>query len=168
VAIVRSELPRLADVGLCRPGEGDMATHGHPGKLSWLVAENLPASPWPPFSTERGGPADASGVTVFPGVGNLEIVLPTTGPVELVEVVARVLRGVAAAGALLLVPPESAHFLSRHGWDAARLADELGSRGVTPPLLLVTGGTGIKATLVPAWGGPCEPVTRWLDEPGAP
>ena len=35
----------LSDVGLCRPGVGDMATHGHPGKFTWLVAENQHGQP---------------------------------------------------------------------------------------------------------------------------
>ncbi|MPY95977.1 MAG: hypothetical protein GEV08_23840, partial [Acidimicrobiia bacterium] len=110
----------LADVGLCRPGEGDMATHGHPGKYTWLVAENQQASPWEPLSVERGMAEGASAVTVFPGVGNVEVVLPATTPDDVVDrfagVLAGVLAGSGAARSLVLVPPESADLLARSGW----------------------------------------------------
>ena len=154
----------LADVGLCRPGEGDMATHGHPGKISWLVAENQPVSPWEPLSTLLGAEPCAGGVTVFAGVGNVEVVLPTTTAKALIARLAQVLAGLAAPAGVLLLPPESAQFLHRHGVGRHDLAGELEASGVGSPLTVVTGGTGIKATVIPGWGGPTEPVTRWLQD----
>jgi hypothetical protein len=150
----------LSGVGLCRPGEGDMATHGHPGKYTWLVAENQRASPWLPLSVDRGMAEDASGVTVFPGVGNVEVVLPTTTPEEVVDRFARVLGGLGAARSLVLVPPESADLLARSGWARRDLEAALDARGCGRPILVVTGGAGIKATVVPGWGGPSGAVTR--------
>ncbi len=44
----------LQNVGGARPGKEDRATHGHPGKYSYCLAENEAASPWEPLSTERG------------------------------------------------------------------------------------------------------------------
>ncbi|HEY7436144.1 MAG TPA: hypothetical protein VIE41_13475 [Methylomirabilota bacterium] len=54
----------LQNTGGARPGSEDRATHGHPGKYSYCVAENEAASPWEPLSVERGFPAGVSTVTV--------------------------------------------------------------------------------------------------------
>ncbi|MFN0091532.1 MAG: hypothetical protein ACKVWR_14890 [Acidimicrobiales bacterium] len=151
----------LQNVGVCWPGEGDMATHGHPGKYTWLVAENQPASPWPPLSVRLGGEAADRAVSVFAGVGNVEVVLPTS-PERLVSRLARVLVGLAAPSAGLLLPPESAGVLHAVGWGEAELAAALEANGATPPWVLVTGGAGVKATVVPGWGGPSELCTEVL------
>lgn len=169
VTIGRAVRLVLADVGWCRPGEADMATHGHPGKIGWLVAENQRSSPWHAFSPTRGGSLgeDDGAVTVFAGVGNVEVVLPTTTVADVADTLARVLLGLGAPTAVLLLPPESAWFLHRHGLTRDHLDTEMTTRGAVPPLTVVTGGTGIKATVVPGWGGPSDPVTRVLDR-GAP
>jgi hypothetical protein len=54
----------LQNVGGARPGHEDRATHGHPGKYSYCVAENEAASPWAPLSVDRGFAPDVSTVTV--------------------------------------------------------------------------------------------------------
>ncbi len=48
-----------------RPGTLDRGTLGHPGKLSYVIAENEPDSPWTPLHVERGFRADQSAVTVM-------------------------------------------------------------------------------------------------------
>ena len=146
----------LQGVGQCAPGEGDMATHGHPGKYSWLVAENRRQNPW------AIGPA-ISQVTVFAGVGNVEVVLPSTTPDHLAERLAQVIDGIAATDNVVLLPPESATFLDRHGWDEARLRTALTATIGQEPLVVVTGGIGIKATVVPGWGGGSIAVTRRVE-----
>ncbi len=150
----------LRNLGLARPGEIDMATHGHPGKFSWLVAERQDASPWEPFSLSRGVAEDVDAVTVVAGVGNVEVVLPTTTPEQLVKRLARVISGIGAVQTLLLLPPDGAVFLTRHGWDRARLVVGLSDAGCPEVLVIVTGGAGVKATVVPGWGGGSLAVTR--------
>lgn len=150
----------LQSVGMARVGEGDMATHGHPGKISWLVAERQTASPWTPFNEAVGLPAAAAALTVFAGVGNVEVVLPTTTPAALADRLAQVLCGLAAPRSVVLLPPDSAVVLDRHGWRRGELLDALEARGAGRPLVMVTGGPGVKATVVPGWGGPSEPITR--------
>ncbi len=54
----------LQNVGGARPGREDRATHGHPGKFSYCLAENEAASPWEPLSVERGFSREESAVTV--------------------------------------------------------------------------------------------------------
>ncbi len=48
-----------------RPGTLDRGTLGHPGKLSYVIAENEAESPWPPLHVERGLGPDRSAVTVM-------------------------------------------------------------------------------------------------------
>jgi peroxiredoxin len=55
------------------PGRLDRSTLGHPGKLSFCVAENEEASPWEPLHVERGFPAGASTVTLLAGDAPLSI-----------------------------------------------------------------------------------------------
>jgi hypothetical protein len=48
-----------------RPGTLDRGTLGHPGKLSYVIAENEQDSPWMPLHVERGFAATQSTVTVL-------------------------------------------------------------------------------------------------------
>jgi hypothetical protein len=48
-----------------RPGTLDRGTLGHPGRLSYVIAENEAESPWPPLHVERGFRPDQSAVTVM-------------------------------------------------------------------------------------------------------
>ena len=143
----------LQGVGLCEPGAGDMATHGHPGKYTWLVVENRADSPWPSLS-------EPASVTVFAGVGNVEVVLPASSAERVADRIAEVISALGAANNVLLLPPESATFLNRNGWNLPQLTAELASRQAAPALVVVTGGAGTKATIVPGWGGGSHAVTR--------
>jgi hypothetical protein len=51
------------------PGTLDRGTLGHPGKLSYVIAENEAESPWPPLHVERGFRPDQSAVTVVAAAG---------------------------------------------------------------------------------------------------
>jgi hypothetical protein len=57
---------RLVMRNVCgsRPGELDRGTLGHPGKLSYVIAENEAESPWTPLHVERGFRPEQSAVTV--------------------------------------------------------------------------------------------------------
>jgi hypothetical protein len=58
---------RLVMRNVCgsRPGTLDRGTLGHPGRLSYLIAENEAESPWLPLHVERGFRAEQSAVTVM-------------------------------------------------------------------------------------------------------
>jgi hypothetical protein len=62
---------RLVMRNVCgsRPGTLDRATLGHPGRLSYVIAENEADSPWPPLHVERGFRPDQSTVTVMAAEG---------------------------------------------------------------------------------------------------
>jgi hypothetical protein len=51
------------------PGLLDRGTLGHPGKLSYVIAENEAESPWTPLHVERGFRAEQSAVTVMAANG---------------------------------------------------------------------------------------------------
>ena len=55
----------LLNAGGGDPGGMDRATHGHPGKFSYCIAENEQKNPWDPLHVQRGYDADESTVTVF-------------------------------------------------------------------------------------------------------
>jgi hypothetical protein len=59
---VRLILGNLLDV---RPGQVDRSTLGHPGKISYCVAEDEANTQWLPLSVDRGLPDDVSAVTVM-------------------------------------------------------------------------------------------------------
>ncbi|HEY3068325.1 MAG TPA: hypothetical protein VGL09_21250 [Methylomirabilota bacterium] len=58
---------RLVMRNVCgsRPGTLDRGTLGHPGKLSYVIAENEVESPWTPLHVERGYQPEQSAVTVL-------------------------------------------------------------------------------------------------------
>jgi len=62
---------RLVMRNVCgsRPGTLDRGTLGHPGKLSYVIAENEAESPWAPLHVERGFRAEQSVVTVLAAMG---------------------------------------------------------------------------------------------------
>src|SRR5262245_5689452 len=51
------------------PGLLDRGTLGHPGKISYVIAENEAESPWTPLHVERGFRPDQSTVTVMAAEG---------------------------------------------------------------------------------------------------
>ncbi len=140
----------IRNVGGGRPGEVDRATHGNPGKVSFCFAEDEEGSPWEPLSVERGFPAGASTVTLFPGEGPRGVVdqLSRT-PESLARSLAACLRTVQhpklplAFDAVLVVSPEHARVFREAGWDKARLRAELSGLLQLPGAELVRGADGI-------------------------
>jgi hypothetical protein len=51
------------------PGRLDRGTVGHPGKYSYVIAENEAESPWTPLHVERGCRPEDSAVTVMAALG---------------------------------------------------------------------------------------------------
>lgn len=55
----------MINVGGNKPGVTDMATHGHPGKFTYTMAEDEEGSPWTPFHVDRGFAPETSAVTML-------------------------------------------------------------------------------------------------------
>jgi len=62
---------RLVMRNVCgsRPGTLDRGTLGHPGRLSYVIAENEADSPWTPLHVERGFRPEQSTVTIMAAEG---------------------------------------------------------------------------------------------------
>jgi hypothetical protein len=125
---VRLVLRNLLDV---RPGELDRSTIGHPGKLSWCVAEDEEGGrPWLPLGAEQGMPADVSSVTVLAASGPRQVMNEwTTDPRELAttyvaEIKASMLHySIWPGNYVLVVPPQSRQAFHAAGWSKADLRE---------------------------------------------
>ncbi len=124
------------NLGGRRPGASDKSTFAHPGRWSFVIAENEAASPWPPLHVERGLAQNDSAVTVFACEAPQNVSVHGTAEQFLrafVDATARVGSNNYVAGGqrLLVIGPESARVLAaaghtkasirRHVWEHARL-----------------------------------------------
>lgn len=181
----------MMNIGSARPGESDMAIHGSPAKLSLCFAEDEESSPFPPLSTTFGHPRGAPAVTVL-GVEGPHSVLfsgdadDPAAAEALLDLIAAVISNRGSnnsylgghAAVAVVLNPEHAAVLARHGYDRARIQQALAARAVTPReelvrlngkmlqgegdpvpavrdpaniLLLVAGAPGLYSVVMPSW-----------------
>ncbi len=175
-AIGRALALVLRNVGDARPQIGDMATMGQPGKYTFCFAENDEAIV-PALHVRRGFAADGDAVTVL-GVSGTAEVLPSgdgASPDAILQPVATAMQAaIIVSGAarkptrgeqVLLLPPELARLITRHGWDLAAMQRYLFAahpvaRAPEDIHVIVTGGPGIKMTYLPLWAGGTRTMTR--------
>ena len=181
LAVGRAVRLALAVLGNALPGVTNLSTQGHPGRVSWCIAEAAD-SPWPALHLGAAPDSD-TGVTALAGAGHVEVILGRATVEVDVSVLAEGCRAVRGAGltggalrrqVLVVVPPETANRLAGAGLSRPELAELLwrGSGGpaagggvgeaevladgpVGSPadvLVAVCGGVGIKGTIVQTWG----------------
>ncbi len=177
----------LRNIAGMRVDGADMATMGQPAKYGLCFAEALSAV-FPPLHVRRGMSGEQSAVTVL-GISGTAEVLPShdTGnwdqPEDILSPAGVMMRATLIAGGgarksdhgeqVLLLPPELAELISHRGWDIARIqcylfdsADPSGSGQIAGSPkdihVIVTGGAGVKMTVLPLWGGGTRTVTRAL------
>lgn len=169
----------LMNIGGGRPGIGDMATMGQPGKYTFCFAEGS-APPWPPLPVRCGLPNGASAVTVLGVSGTMEV-LPLAGestPEAVIAPMVGAMRGAAEAASagrarepgelVFLVPPEVAGYFADAGWTLRDCQDALFraapglARDPADIHPVLTGGAGVKMTYLPLWAGGTRSVTRAL------
>jgi hypothetical protein len=104
-----------------RPHEFDQACQGTPAKYSFCIAENEEESPWEPLHVERGFPADASVVTTHFARSTLHVENRISSRPE--EILLTIADSMSYAGAwqagrgyTVVMGPEHAQLLARHGW----------------------------------------------------
>ena len=185
----------LVNIGGAKPGTGDMATMGQPGKYGFCFAEGEDPLV-PPLHVRRGFRADESAVTVL-GVSGTAEVLPAddrdTPETILSPVLAAMAGARAASGSgrnrpageqFFLFPPELAGLVAKHGWDLRAMQAYLfgerctvsfaSSEGIAAvPIAaapeeihpIITGGPGIKMTYLPLWMGGTRSVTAPVLQP---
>jgi hypothetical protein len=129
---VRLVLRNLLDV---RPGQADRSTLGHPGKLSWCLAEDEAGSPWPSVAEARGLPAGTPAVTVLAAGAPRQVMNEwTTQPTEVLETFAAEMRAnmlhysIWAGNYAVALPPQLRAVLVGAGWDRDDIARFLHER----------------------------------------
>ncbi len=114
----------LVNAGGGKPGVLDRATHGHPGKFSFCIAENEARTPWDPLHVQRGHDENQSAVTVIGAESPHEINDHVHDTAEgILNVTADVLATVGnnnshhSRGQVTVVfGPEHAETIARSGW----------------------------------------------------
>ena len=109
-----------------RPGDVDRSTLGHPGKLSYCIAEDEENSPWLSVAEEREIPKDASAVTVMAAGAPRQLMNEwTTDPEEILETFAAEIKAnmrhysIWPGNYAIVIPPQlRSHFAAAH-WSKA-------------------------------------------------
>jgi len=120
---IRLALGNLLDV---RPGDVDRSTLGHPGKISYCVAEDEEDSPWLPLAEERGVPKHASAVTVMSAGAPRQIMNEwTTDPEQILQTYVAEIKAcmrhysIYAGNYAMIVPPQLRAHFAAGGWTKA-------------------------------------------------
>jgi hypothetical protein len=120
------------------PGETDMATFGHPGKLGYCLAENEEASPWRPFHLERGFLAVENAVTVVGADSPINVSYGGNEATELLALIAATMvvpgsnNALVAGEMVVIVSPQHADLLSTAGYEKADVRAYLAAHAQLP------------------------------------
>ena len=145
-AIGRAVRLAMINIGGARPGESDMALHGHPGKFTFCVAEDEEGSPFPPLHTTFGYEADQSVVTVVGAeaphsaffIGDADD--PDGSAEQLLAILASMIAApgtnnvvLGGRGAVIVVMnPDHTAVLQAAGYDRAKVQARLAELAVVP------------------------------------
>lgn len=126
----------LRNIAGARPGVGDMATMGQPGKYGFCFAEGAHAG-LPSLAARRGMDAGQSAVTIL-GVSGSAEVLPLAGAGDATDILRPIALAMGAAIAVsgagrerdvseqyVLLPPEMVDRLQADDWPLARIQSYL-------------------------------------------
>ncbi len=122
---------RLALINILevRPGGIDRSTLGHPGKLSFCVAEDEEDTTWLPLAAQRGLPPEVSAVTVMAAGSPRQIMNEwTTQPEEILETFAAEMRAnlrhysIFGGNYALIIPKQLRDHLQSAGWGKTEIA----------------------------------------------
>ena len=125
-------LINLLDV---RPGGIDRSTLGHPGKISYCIAEDEEESSWASLAAERGVPGEISAVTVMAAGAPRQIMNEwTTEPEEILETFAAEIRAnmrhysIWPGNYALVIPKQLREHFDRAGWSKADIRNHVHER----------------------------------------
>ncbi len=120
---IRLILGNLMDV---RPGHIDRSTFGHPGKISYCIAEDEANSPWLPLASERDVPEGLSAVTVMAAGSPRQLMNEwTTKPEEILDTFAAEIRAnmrhysIWPGNYAIVIPPQLRTHFAAAGWSKA-------------------------------------------------
>ena len=157
VTIGRAVQLVLLNVGGGRPGETDLSTLGHMGKVGWCFAEDESDPAWTSLARSRGIPAGASAVTAFGGCGVQPFQDSRSRSADsLARSLALALGAVLhpkanRADALVALAPELVNVFVREGWSKERVTDTLDGHLQLPAAEMAPGAGGV------AWGVEPDP-----------
>lgn len=124
----------LINIGGGKPGVGDKATHGQPGKYAFCIAEHWRDNPWPPLHVDRGFDISASAVTVFPATGTEDLgtgwlMEPRALLAHIANTMTRwgseLMRGAPGPALVLLTPAHARLAFVERGWTKQDIRDFL-------------------------------------------
>lgn len=120
---IRLILGNLMDV---RPGHIDRSTFGHPGKISYCIAEDEENSPWLPVASERDVPEGLSAVTAMAAGSPRQIMNEwTTKPEEILDTFAAEIcanmrhYSIWPGNYAIVIPPQLRTHFADAGWSKA-------------------------------------------------
>ena len=132
VAIGRALRLVLINLLGCEPGVLDHSTLGHPGKISFCLAEDEEGSPWRPLAQERGVPDGVSAVTVLACAPPRQVMNEwTTEPEEICETFAAEVRAnmcgysIWPGNYVLVIPPQLRDLFAAAGWQRADIRNHV-------------------------------------------
>jgi len=109
-----------------RPGAIDRSVLGHPGKISYCLAEDEAGSEWLPLAEERGMPVGASSVTVMAAGAPRQLMNEwTAAPEEILDTYASEMRAnmrhysIWPGNYAMIVPPQLRAHFNAAGWSKA-------------------------------------------------
>src|SRR5499433_4258906 len=112
------------------PGLLDRGTLGHPGKLSYVIAENEAESPWTPLHVERGFRPDQSTVTVMAADGPRQFYNQLSSDAE--GILTTLADDMRISGSVMgqstyvvVLAGEHMQTIAKSGWDKKRIREFL-------------------------------------------
>jgi hypothetical protein len=120
---VRLVLGNLLEV---RPGEIDRSTLGHPGKISYCIAEDEENTPWRSLAEERLGDPHVSAVTAMAAMGPRQLMNEwTTVPEQILDTFVAEMKANMANYSIwggnyaIVIPPQLRQHFDAAGWSKA-------------------------------------------------
>ena len=114
------------------PGAIDRSTLGHPGKISYCIAEDEEGTQWQSVAETRDIPGDASAVTVFASGAPRQIMNEwTTKPEEILDTYAAEMRAnmrnysIWSGNYVVVIPKQHRDHLQSAGWTKSDIAEYL-------------------------------------------
>jgi len=109
-----------------RPGQIDRSTFGHPGKISYCIAEDEENTPWASVAAERLGDPHASAVTAMAAMAPRQIMNEwTTEPGEILDTYVAEIKAnmthysIWPGNYAIVVPPQLREHFDAAGWRKA-------------------------------------------------
>ena len=126
---IRLGLINLLDLS---PGAIDRSTLGHPGKISYCIAEDEEGTQWQSVAETREFPGDVSAVTVFAAGAPRQIMNEwTTKPEEILDTYAAEMRAnmrnysIWSGNYVVVIPKQHRDHLQNAGWTKSDVAEYL-------------------------------------------